>query len=263
MAVIMPERLRELAAAMAQRVPGTRSSVRRETSTTIGPLAPNQSPFGAWDRDAVEPAAIEPGDLLSVGKAATKLGAFALSPLGVGLLRFLDLGARRIAPLARERMATTLAKVEDPSPDRIWRFLQAHPRVVSVEQVPRIPRPPGWPSQPTGHVLYPQVGATDPLLVEINRQSRDRAGALAGQLVRAAVELSGRRDHFLPGIHESLLGALPLRQRYGVEGLDAALFPHMFSDPRWVGIHDREQALRALESWFPPLPVLPPTGGVR
>ena len=186
-----------------------------------------------------------------VAKLATMMGPDPTTPYAFGALKFLDLAMRRTAPLARVRMAKVLGDIGDTLPDRLWQFLEQHPQVVSMAHAPRIPRPPGWPSQPTGRVVFPQVGSTEPVLVQINRRAHDRPAALAHELAAAATGLAGKQNQFLPGLTESYLGALPLHQRYGPKTMDAALFPTLFDQPSWVRIHRLDDTLQALRDWFP------------
>ena len=172
-------------------------------------------------------------------------------PTPVGALKFLNVAMRRTAPLARARMAKVLGDLGDTVPDRLWQFLEQHPQVVSVAHAPRIARPPGWPSQPTGRVVFPQVGSTEPVLVQINRRAHDRPAALAHELAVAATGLAGKQNQFLPGLTESYVGALRLHQRYGPKTMDAALFPTLFDQPSWVRIHRLDDTLQALRDWFP------------
>lgn len=85
----------------------------------------------------------------SLARLATFLAPDPLVPTPVGTLRFLDLAMRRTAPLARARMAKVLSDLGDSVPDRVWGFLERHPRVVEVRspalaKASRRSRSPAW-----------------------------------------------------------------------------------------------------------------------
>lgn len=198
----------------------------------------------------------------ALARLATMLVPDPLMPTPVGTLRFADLAMRRTAPLARARMAKVLGDLGDTVGDRVWQFLEQHPRAIEVRSTTtRLPTPPGSIGRIFGRTQFPPPSVQEPVEVVVHRRAPDRANVLARGLAEAAVKLTGRAGQPMPGLVESYVGHLPLYFRHGSRGMDAALFPALFDQPSWVRIHRLDDTLQALREWFPVPPSSPPVPG--
>ena len=149
-------------------------------------------------------------------------------------------------------MAEALSTLGLPDPELLWTFLARHPRPVEVNSVTRLPKPPGVAGRVFAetHVPASSLG-NEAVRVLISRRAPDRPGALAHELATAATGLAGRLDEPLPGLIPSYTGHLPLFFRYGPKRIEGQLLPSLFDRPQWVQVLDQQQALRALQEWFP------------
>jgi hypothetical protein len=203
-----------------------------------------------------EAALAEAGVPDALAKLAVLLSPDPTMPSAFGTLRLLDAPVRKIAPLARARLAQVLGDLGDRFPDRVWQFLQQHPQAVEVRSVPRIPTPPGSIGRIAGQTQFPPPPLRGPIQVAVHQRAPDRAGVLAHELTEAAAGLAGKLDEPLPGLIPTYGGHGRLFFRYGPERMDSELLPMLFDHPKWVKIHDQEQVLRGLADWF----ALPSTG---
>jgi len=193
-----------------------------------------------------------------IAKLATLLAPDPTTPYAFGALRFLDVPTRRAAPLAQARIAQVLADLGFSHPRRIWDYLERHPRLVTVRSAPRLPKPPGTGGQPLGVTEIPPGYLSEPISVTLSRLSKDRGATLAHELATAATGLAKRDSVAFPGVVPSYIGTVKFSQHYPAGNWAPEYLPTLFDRPEWLHIVDRERVLRALDDWFPDLP-LPPT----